>query len=124
MIKKLKAFIVVAGIALGIGMLSPLAVGAESVIDEQCTGVAGSAVCAQRDDSPEELVKNIVNTLLFLVGAISVIMIIVGGIMYATSSGDAGRVTLAKNTVTYAVIGVVVSFIALAIVQFVVSRIV
>lgn len=123
MIGKVKAFFIVAGIALGIGMLSPIAVGAVSVIDEQCAGVTESAVCDRKDASPEDLAKNIVNTLLFVVGAISVIMIIIGGIMYATSAGDTGKVTLAKNTVTYAVVGLVVSFIAFGVVQFVVSRI-
>jgi len=90
-----------------------------SVIAEQCEGIKDSAVCNDQTAKPADLAKNIINILLYVVGAISVVMVIVGGIMYATSTGDSGRVTLAKNTITYAIIGLVVSFLAFAIVQFV-----
>ena len=66
---------------------------------------------------------NITNTLIFLVGAISVIMIIVGGLRYVLSNGDAKQTTSAKDTIFYAVIGVVVAIISYAIVQFVVKSI-
>ena len=55
-------------------------------------------------------------------GAISVIMIIVGGIRYATSQGDQTQMQSAKNTILYAVIGVVVAIAAYAIVSFVVTQ--
>jgi len=63
----------------------------------------------------------IVNTLLFLVGAIAVIMIIVGGIMYTTSGGDSGQVTKAKNTIVYSVVGLVFAALAYPIVGYVVG---
>jgi len=110
----------VLAIALGFGLVMPVGAHAASVIDAQCAGVADSAVC-QQSSSSNDLAKNIINTLLYLVGALSVIMIIVGGIMYATSAGDAGQVTKAKQTLTYAVVGLVVSFAAFAIVKYAVS---
>ena len=58
----------------------------------------------------------IISTLLFVIGALSVIMIIVAGIMYVTSTGDSGKVTRAKNTLTYSIVGLVVAFLAYAIV--------
>jgi len=70
MIGKLRSFIVVAGIALRIGMLSPIAVGAASVLDRQCAGVTESAFCDRKDASPEDLAMNIVNSLLFVVGTV------------------------------------------------------
>lgn len=63
----------------------------------------------------------ITNVLLFLVGAISVIMIIVGGLRYVISGGDSAHVSAAKNTILYAVVGVVVAILAYAIVNFVIG---
>jgi len=61
----------------------------------------------------------IVNTLLFVIGAISVIMLIYGGIRYTTSGGVSSHVTAAKNTIMYAIIGLVVAFLAFAVVNWV-----
>ena len=55
-------------------------------------------------------------------GAVSVIMIIIGGFRYVTSQGDQTQMQSAKNTILYAVIGVVVSIAAYAIVSFVVAQ--
>jgi hypothetical protein len=63
----------------------------------------------------------VVNVLLFVNGIISVIMIIVGGLRYVTSAGNASAVTGAKNTIIYAVIGLVVAFLAFAIVNWVLT---
>lgn len=65
------------------------------------------------------LIKNIVNILLFVLGAIAVIMIVIGGIRYTLSNGDSSAITGAKNTILYAVIGLVVALLAYAIVNFV-----
>lgn len=123
---KLRSIVLVLGITLGIGLIVPLnAHAVTNVISDQCAGVTDSVVCnkAQSTSStPASLISKIVNTLLFIVGALSVIMIIIGGIIYATSAGDSGRVTTAKNTIIYAVIGLVVALLAFAIVKFVVSR--
>jgi len=63
----------------------------------------------------------IVNVLLFIVGAISVIMLIVGGIRYTMSNGDEKAVVGAKNTIMYAIVGLIVAFLAFAIVNWVLS---
>jgi hypothetical protein len=63
--------------------------------------------------------KIVINVLMFILGAISVIMIVIGGIRYATSNGDAGSTKSAKDTVLYAVIGLIVALMAYAIVNFV-----
>lgn len=65
----------------------------------------------------------IANTLIFLVGSISVIMIIVGGLRYVISNGDPKQVEVGRNTILYAVVGVVVSLMSYAIVKFVVKAI-
>jgi small-conductance mechanosensitive channel len=71
-------------------------------------------------DCFEQAVRNIVNVLLFIIGIISVIMIIIGGIRYTTSNGDSSQITGAKNTILYAVVGLIVAILAYAIVNFVV----
>lgn len=65
--------------------------------------------------------RTITNVLLFLIGAISVIMLIVGGIRYVVSGGDSTAVTNAKNTILYAIVGVVVAILAYAVVNFVIG---
>lgn len=61
------------------------------------------------------------NTLIFLIGAIAVIYLIIGGLRYVTSGGDSKAVTAAKDTILYAIIGIVVAVISFALVSFVVT---
>lgn len=85
------------------------------------------AEAARCDECPRDLFgdsgvfKQVTNTILYIVGIIAVIMLIIGGIRYVTSGGDAKKVTDAKNTVLYAIIGLVIAFLAFAIVNFVIS---
>ena len=65
--------------------------------------------------------RTVTNVLLFLIGAISVIMLIVGGIRYVVSGGDSTAVQNAKNTILYAIVGVVVAILAFAVVNFVID---
>lgn len=69
----------------------------------------------------EDQIKTVVNIMLFLLGAIAVIMIIIGGIRYATSNGDSSQTKAAKDTILYAVVGLVVAIMAYAIVNFIVG---
>lgn len=70
----------------------------------------------------EDVIANIINVLLFVVGVTAVIMLIVGGIRYITSGGSQENVTKAKNTIIYAIVGIVVAVVAYALVNFVVTR--
>lgn len=85
------------------------------------------AEAARCDGCPSDLFgetgafKQITNTILYIVGIVAVVMLIVGGIRYVVSGGDSKKVTDAKNTVLYAIIGLVIAFFAYAIVNFVIS---
>lgn len=81
-----------------------------------------TAICGatSKDDLPT-LIGNVINILLFLIGMIAVIAIIIGGIRYTTSNGDSSQTKAAKDTILYAVIGLVVAIMAFAIVNFVVT---
>lgn len=63
----------------------------------------------------------VINTLLFAVGVLSVIMLIFGGLRYVISRGESKAVEAAKNTVLYAIVGLIVSILSYAIVNFVVN---
>lgn len=66
----------------------------------------------------------IVNILLFVIGALSVIMLIIGGIRYTVSGGNQSAVTAAKNTIMYAIVGIIIAVLAYAIVNFVLSSLI
>ena len=93
-----------------------------------CSGENGgdkSVYCQNRGSGETQvngIIKTIVEVLLTAVGAISIIMIVIGGIMFALSSGDAQKASKARNTVLYAVVGLAVSLFASAIVNFVFNR--
>lgn len=70
----------------------------------------------------DDLLKNALNLTYFLAGATAVIVIIIAGVWYVVSSGDAGRVAKAKNLLTYAVVGLIIVISAFAITNFVIGR--
>lgn len=97
-------------------------VGAINVFDN-CSSNPNSEVCkAAGTDKATSLMQNVINILLLIIGMISVVMIVIGGIKYTTSNGDSNRVTSAKNTVLYSVIGLVVALMASVIVNTVLDR--
>lgn len=67
-------------------------------------------------------VKTIINVILGVLSFVAVAIIILGGVSYMTSQGDPAKATKAKNTIVYAVIGLVVSLLAFAIVNFVIQE--
>ncbi len=107
-------------LVLGTGVAS---VGA--VVCPDGTTVIDGVKCAEPDNVPGCLFgegcafNSIVNAALFLIGAISVLMLIYGGIRYTISGGDSKAVTDAKNTILYAIIGIIVALLAFAIVNWV-----
>jgi len=72
--------------------------------------------------SATKLVTSVINVLSLLVGAVAVIMLIFGGFRYVTSGGKQESVTSAKNTIIYAIIGLVIVALAQIIVQFVLNK--
>jgi len=96
------------------------------------TGTASAQVqagidAANTNNTPQSLFADggifqlVVNVLLFIIGAISVIMLIFGGIRYTISAGDSSAVTAAKNTILYAIIGLIIAFLAFALVNWVLA---
>ena len=65
--------------------------------------------------------SEISSVLLFIVGAIAVIMIVIGGLRYVVSGGDATQVQAARNTILYALVGIIIAILAYAAVNFVIN---
>ncbi len=120
-------------IAAAAGLIAPMAVpamvhaapavndnlncGANLSFEENCNSdntTAGTEV--------NTIVENVINIISLVVGVVAVVMIIVGGLRYITSGGESGSVTGAKNTIMYAIVGLIVVAMAQLIVRFVVNR--
>lgn len=81
------------------------------------TNSGGSA----KQDLPD-VITTIINVMLFIAGALAVIMIIYGGIRYITAHGDEKQVKVAKDTIVYSVVGLIIAIIAYALVTFIFNR--
>ena len=108
-------------------LASPLSALAMSAAERTCRGAGGNWSAADGGkcvDGGRELGSFIgagVNVLLFLAAAIAVLIIIIGGIRYIISTGDAARIKQAKDTIFYAIMGLIVAILAYAIVNFVIG---
>ena len=119
--KKIILAIMTVVITLTVGAATPTFAACSSPKDCVKSGLdAAGGNSSGTQKSASSIIKTIVNALLFILGAIAVIMIVIGGIKYTTSNGDASAV--AKNTILYAVIGLLVAISAYAIVNFVVAK--
>jgi len=131
--KSLQSLLLVPVMALGVsGVVGVVQAPQAAAQGAGCTqdasgGIQGGADCAKGEDQqtdlfgPTGVFKTITNVLLYIIGAISVIMLIIGGIRYVVSGGDSSAVTSAKNTILYAIVGIVVAILAYALVNFVVG---
>lgn len=134
MIKKLKRMAIglAALAALVAPALLPLSVSAQTTTDNTCSGITDclnngacavdDANCNNGDDAQtkvRDMIKKVINIFSLVIGVVAVIMIILGGFKYITSGGDSGNVTGAKNTILYAVIGLIIVALAQIIVRFV-----
>jgi len=133
-IKKFAVKLAVAALLLApVGLVAPAMVMAQeeaNIEGSLCGGAdlkfGDAGDCTQGGENTEEklngLIADIVNIFSIVVGIVAVIMIIVGGFRYITSGGDSGNVTGAKNTILYAIIGLIIVALAQFVVKFVLSK--
>ncbi len=121
--KKWKQLATAFAVIVGVGAATlPVAEVSAINVFKGCSG-SSSQVCASTgNENATNLAQDITNTLLFILGIVSVIMIIVGALRYVTSAGDASRIKAAKDTIMYSVVGLVVALLAYGIVAFVANR--
>jgi hypothetical protein len=118
-----KLLYVLAGL-VGIGIVASASVPAYAVeVFDQCDDITvESSICDTQDSDSGDLPNMfgiIINTLLVLIGMVSVVMIVIGGFRYTLSRGEAGEIKVAKDIILYAIIGLIVAIMAYAIVNFV-----
>jgi cytochrome bd-type quinol oxidase subunit 2 len=143
MLKTLRKNIATIGASLALALIPaavPVAVYAQdpAPADGDTANIGGNLACGSnlstttgdcQDDTAtgteriQTIVTTIVNIFSIVVGIVAVIMIVVGGFKYITSGGDSGNITSAKNTIVYAVIGLVIVALAQFIVQFVLNKV-
>ncbi len=100
---------------------SGLCAGSNLQFSENSSG----ADCSTSDATQKinALIHTVVNLLSAIVGVVAVIMIIVGGLRYITSGGNDTSVTSAKNTILYAIIGLIIVALAQILVRFTLSKV-
>ena len=137
MLQKIKTKLAI--LAVGLGLLAPLAVSgvalaqSPSIQGGVCSGAenlqltstppAGCQVTGGDEGGFNALLTKIINVISVIVGVVAVIMIIVGGFRYITSGGSPDKVTGAKNTILYGIIGLIVVALAQVIVRFVLRQV-
>ncbi|HZM63709.1 MAG TPA: pilin [Candidatus Saccharimonadales bacterium] len=91
---------------------------------EVCKGVttvAGGS-CADGTSDINRIISVFLNIFSVVIGIVAVVMIMVGGFKYITAGGDSSKVTSAKHTIIYALIGIIVVAMAQFLVQFVLQK--
>ncbi len=135
MLQKIKQLITVAafGLLVAVPSLSAVSVSAQadiqgnvcegSTLEFSADGTDCATATAGAGDNVNSLIADVINIFSVVVGVVAVIMIIVGGFLYITSAGDSNKVGTAKNTILYALIGLVIVALSQFIVKFVLSRV-
>lgn len=96
-----------------------------SAATEDCGNHVKAVICASNTGIPggsaniDDVVPKVLRAVFGIMGSIAVVVVMVGGLQYILSSGDPKRTQRAKETILYAVIGIVISLSAYAIVSFV-----
>lgn len=101
---------------------TPSGGGSSSAVDDVTAGVEATGDAGSGPDV-QEIVRTVIEILSWVVGVVAVIMVIIGGLRYVLSGGDANNTNAAKNTILYALIGLVIVAIAQLIVRFVLKQV-
>ncbi len=134
MIQKMKRLLTHLAIAsmFVLPTLAPVAVHADCLDGSsggigECLNSGAERTDPNADPDPSQkvndMIRLVINIFSLVVGVIAVIMIIIGGLKYITSGGDSGNITGAKNTILYAIIGLIVVALAQIIVRFVLTKV-
>lgn len=104
-------------------LLTPASVYADNPADKYLTGEnsVNPGMPGEGEQSLMSMINTILNLVIGLVGVVAVVMMIIGGISFITSQGDTNKVTKARNTILYGVVGLIIAILAFAIVNFVID---
>jgi hypothetical protein len=118
----LTLFVLVASLLAGQQLLPASAAAATD--QNVCNGIkaTGATTCTGGDTQITSIIRTLIKLLSFIVGIAAVIMIIIGGLKYITSGGDSSSTASAKNTILYAIVGLVIAAAAQFLVQFILGK--
>ena len=128
--KKILGILVVA--IIGVGLFIPGVCFADKYCDRlRAQNITSGAVweankCDLTDDPSKVIgdkVTRPINTLLYIVGVLAVVMVIYGGFTYMTSTGDAAKVHKGKTILIYSLVGLAIAVLAYAIINFVIMKV-
>jgi hypothetical protein len=123
----LLVLLTISTLAFGIVNLPGHGFAAQTAEEAVCEGIGASqnaAGCTAPTGSPsvENLVSAVINILSWVVGIVSVIVIIFGAFRYVASAGDSNKINSAKTTIMYALIGLIIVVLSQVIVRFVLAK--
>lgn len=131
MLKKIKNALLSVGVfsLLAVPVLAP-AVAYADITSDLCSGssfdTSGNGTCNQDSNNGagiDTILKKVIQIFSIIVGFVAVVMIIVGGIKYITSGGNDSSVAGAKNTIIYAVIGLIIVALSQVLVHYVLNNV-
>lgn len=121
----IKTQLIIAVLAGVLVLATPVMVSAQNNKDAVCKGIALTGGDCNADSGTElnKVIEGVINVVSALVGIVAVVMIMIGGFKYITSGGDSNSVNGAKNTILYALVGLVIVALAQVIVQFTLRKV-
>lgn len=103
--------------------------GSCNVLQDACQGNSNATLCRGAGSSENKIygrngiITKAINLLSIVIGVAAVIVIIIGGFKYILANGDSNSINSAKNTILYAIVGLIISILAQAIIAFVLNKI-
>lgn len=117
-----KLFLSLTSFVLAVGIVSIVAVSlpvaAQDALEQGIQAAHGDGI-PTTITGDGGVITTVINVMLYIVGILSVIMLIYGGIRYTISGGNSSAVTAAKNTILYAIVGLVIAIFAYAAINFI-----
>ncbi|MBQ9029382.1 hypothetical protein IJ114_01265 [Candidatus Saccharibacteria bacterium] len=95
----------------------------DTITDPVALEASGCTAPAEGEASVGQVAQNIINVVIAVLGLVAVIFVIVGAVQYMTSQGDPGKAKKARDTIVYAILGVVLAALAYTIVNFVLGTV-
>ncbi len=119
----IKSALLVCALIIGVaGFVPQTASAAISPQSEACEAIGSGPDCKKEQGvQVDSVITKVIDILSAIIGIVAVIMIIIAGFKYVTSAGDSNKVTSAKNTIVYAIIGLILVVLAQVIVKFVIN---
>lgn len=121
----MKKIIFLALMSLSVASVLSLAVVSGSASAQVSSGINAATTNEMKNkqiDGNNGVIRTVSNILIWVVGIVSVIMIMWSGFKYITAAGDTSKVASAKNSLIYAIVGLIVAIMAYAIVNFIMDR--